>query len=125
MRILVAPDKFKGSLGATEVAEAIAAGLRDALPNAEVVCLPVADGGEGTAAVICGALGCRWVSCAAHDAMGRAITVRYGITPNGKTAIMEMSGTAGLARLPLTERNPNLASTFGVGEMLLDAAQRG
>ena len=70
MRILVAPDKFKGSLGAAEVAENIAAGLREALPAAEITLLPIADGGEGTAEVICSAADGEWQSCHVQDANG-------------------------------------------------------
>ena len=77
MRILIAPDKFKGSLGAEEVAERISAGVRSALPTAEIELLPLADGGEGTAETIRRARGGEWVSCAAHDALGREIQTRY------------------------------------------------
>ena len=125
MRILVTPDKFKGSLGAAEVAEQIAAGLREALPQAEITTLPVADGGEGTAEVICGAAGGEWHQCNAHDPLGAAVTARYCTIANGATAIMEMSEAAGLWRVPEHQRDPNRASSFGVGEMLLEAAGRG
>ena len=77
MRILIAPDKFKGSLSAREVADSIAAGLHDVLPNATLDIVPVADGGEGTADVIRQACGGEWVVGAEHDALGRAITARY------------------------------------------------
>ena len=125
MRILVAPDKFKGSLGAAKVAEHIAAGLREELPGAEITELPVADGGEGTAGVICAAAGGVWHTCAAHDALGNTIAARYCTVENGAIAVMEMSEAAGLWRLPERLRNPETASSFGVGEMLLDAARRG
>ena len=77
MKIILAPDKFKGSLGAREVADSIAAGLRDVLPDATIEIVPVADGGEGTAEVIRDACGGEWVTCEAYDALGRVITARY------------------------------------------------
>ena len=124
MRILIAPDKFKGSLGAREVAENIATGLRDVLPDAKIDIVPMADGGEGTAKVICDALGGSWVNCAAHDPLGREIEARYVWVEEGKRAIMEMNEAAGSHRLSESERDPLRANTFGVGEMLLDAARR-
>jgi glycerate kinase len=118
MRILVAPDKFKGSLGAREVGAAIAAGIREALPAAEVEVCPLADGGEGTAEVICLALEAEWIVCSAHDALGRPIQTSYGWLAESRRAVMEMSAAAGLFRLAPNERDPLRASTFGVGEML-------
>src|SRR5256714_14140042 len=95
MRILIAPDKFKGSLSAREAADHIAVGLRDRLPNAIIRTLPMADGGEGTAEVICDARGGELVNCAAHDALGRAIEASYVWLPDHVTAVMEMSAAAG------------------------------
>ena len=125
MRILIAPDKFKGSLGAREVGEKIAAGLQAVFPGVEIEIVPVADGGEGTAEVIRRARTGEWVHCAAHDALGRIVSARYVWLREPETAVMEMSETAGMQRLQPNERDPSLASTFGVGEMLLDAAARG
>ena len=125
MRVLIAPDKFKGALNAREVAENIAKGLRDAIPNARIEILPMADGGEGTAEAICEARGGSWLICKAHDPIGREIDARYGWIENGKLAVMEMSETAGMRRLLENERDPVRATTFGVGEMILDAANRG
>ncbi len=125
MRILIAPDKFKGSLGAEEVAERIRAGVLGALPTAEVEMLPLADGGEGTAETIRRAHGGEWVSCAAHDALGREIQASYAWMPLSGLAVLEMSVAAGLQSLHPHERNPVNASTFGVGEMLLQAILHG
>jgi glycerate kinase len=124
VKILIAPDKFKGSLSAREVAENIAAGLRDVLPDAKIDIVPMADGGEGTAQVIRDALGGSWVNCAAHDPLGRQIDARYAWIEHRKLAVMEMSEAAGMRRLSGGERDPLRANTFGVGEMLLDAMQR-
>ncbi len=125
MRILIAPDKFKGSLSAREVGDNIAAGLREVLPAAIVETIPVADGGEGTAEVICQVRAGEWVSCDACDAFGRAITARYVWLRDQKVAVMEMSEAAGLGRITASERDPEHASSYGVGEMLLDATGRG
>ncbi len=125
MRILIAPDKFKGSLSAREVAEDIAVGLREVLPQAKIDVVPMADGGEGTAEVICSALGGSWMKCGSHDPLGREIEARYAFIDDQKLAVTEMSEAAGMRRVAENERDPLRASTFGVGEMLLDAAQRG
>ncbi len=125
MRILIAPDKFKGTLSAREVGEAIAAGLRENLADAKIDIVPVADGGEGTAEVISQALGASWMKCRAHDPLGREIEARYGWIEERKLAVMEMSEAAGMRRLQPNEYDPDRASTFGVGEMILDATKRG
>ncbi len=130
MRILIAPDKFKGALSARGVADNIAAGVREVLPEAEIDIIPMADGGEGTAEVICNALGGSWSKCKAHDPLGRDIEAAYGwIDPpsprlrRDKVAVIEMSEAAGMRRLSRDEYDVDLASTFGVGEMILDAAR--
>jgi glycerate kinase len=125
MRVLVAPDKFKGSLGAREVAENIAAGLRDSLPKSRIDIVPMADGGEGTAEVLCDALSGKWVTMRAHDPLGREITARYAYMDKRQLAVMEMSEAAGMRRLQPNERNLELTNTSGVGEMLAHAARRG
>ncbi|HEY0793956.1 MAG TPA: glycerate kinase [Chthoniobacterales bacterium] len=126
MRVLISPDKFKGSLGAGEVATAIAAGLRDAnLAGRHLVVeeRPVADGGEGTASVLCEALAGRWVECPAHDALGRAISARYALsrTDGESLAILEMSDPNGLWRIDEKERRVLLSSSLGTGEVLMHA----
>lgn len=125
MRILIAPDKFKGSLGAEEVGRSIAAGLKQVLPQAELEIVALADGGEGTASAICSAAGGEWIECRVHDALGRAIEAGYAWLPESALAVCEMSAAAGLAQLLPNERDPLRASTFGVGEMLLAAMARG
>jgi len=125
VRILIAPDKFRGSLNAREVAENIAKGLRDALPNAKIEIVPMADGGEGTAEAICDVRGGSWLKCKAHDPLGPEIDARYAWIEFGKIAVMEMSEAAGMRRLSQDERDPVRATTFGVGEMISDATSRG
>ena len=125
MRILIAPDKFKGSLNAREVAAKIADGLRDVLSGAVIETMPVADGGEGTAGLIAEACGGEWITCPAHDALGRAIDARYVWLPYRATAVIEMSAAAGMWRIAPDERDLLSANTYGVGEMMKDAAKRG
>jgi glycerate kinase len=125
MRILIAPDKFKGSLSAREVADNVARGLREALPDIEIEIVPMADGGEGTAETIAQARGGSWLKCKAHDPLGREIDARYAWIESGKIAVMEMSEAAGMRRLLESERDPIRATTFGVGKMILDATKRG
>jgi glycerate kinase len=95
------------------------------LPAAIIETIPVADGGEGTAEVIHDTCGGEWVTCEAHDALGRAIKARYVWLRDRKLAVMEMSEAAGLWRLEPHERDPGRANSYGVGEMLLDATGRG
>jgi glycerate 2-kinase len=125
VRILIAPDKFKGALSARDAAENIAAGLREVLHAAKIDIVPMADGGEGTAEVIAQALGASWVTCPAHDPLGREIEARYAWIEDEKLAVMEMSEAAGMRRLHPNELNPEVATTFGVGEMILDASRQG
>jgi glycerate 2-kinase len=125
MKILIAPDKFKGALSAREAAENIAKGLHDALPDATIEMVPMADGGEGTAEVIYNARGGFWLQCKAHDPLGGEIDARYAWIADEKVAVIEMSEAAGMRRLSENERDPIRATTFGVGEMILDAARRG
>src|SRR5215471_15634534 len=125
MKILIAPDKFKGTLNGRDVAQNIARGLLDVLPDAQIEIVPMADGGEGTAEAICTARGCAWLECKAHDTLGGEIDARYGWIDQAKLAVMEMSEAAGMRRLAETECDPIRASTFGVGEMILDATNRG
>ncbi len=106
MKILIAPDKFKGALNAREIAENIAKGLRGTLPDAEIEIVPMADGGEGTAEAICEARSGSWLNCKAHDPIGREIDARYAWIGDGKLAVMEMSEAAGMRRLSESERDP-------------------
>ena len=125
MRILIAPDKFKGSLSAQQVAENIALGIRDVIPDAQIEIAPVADGGEGTAEVICKARGGEWVTCHPHGPLGNPIEARYVWLSENASAVIEMSEAAGLRALKDGVRDVLRANTFGVGEMLLDGAKRG
>src|SRR5205085_7114621 len=125
MRILIAPDKFKGSLSAQQVAENIALGIGDIIPDAQIEIAPVADGGEGTAEVICNARGGEWVMCRTHGPLGNPIEARYVWLGENASAVIEMSEAAGLRALENGVRDVLRANTFGVGEMFLDVAKRG
>ena len=125
MRILIAPDKFKGSLTANEVASAIRDGFRSVFPDASFDIVPVADGGEGTAEIFREALGGQRVEIAAHDALGRPVTVSYAWIPSSEIAVIDMSSASGLWRITDAERDPRRASTFGTGELMADAIARG
>ena len=117
--VLVAPDKFKGTLSAAEVAAALAAGLRDAGHAAEE--LPVADGGEGTA----NALGARPVRATASDALGRPVEAEFGLLDDGETAVVEAAAASGLAQLDPEELDAWQASSAGTGELINAAIAAG
>ena len=125
MRILIAPDKFKGSLSAPAAAEAIARGLRAVWPDAQLDLAPIADGGEGFAESLAVALGAEWVNVASEDAIGRPIEARYAWLPGERLAILEMSEASGLHRIAQHERAPLRADTFGTGVLIAHAVARG
>lgn len=124
-RILIAPDKFKGSLSAPEAVSAIAEGIRQLDPTAELDLCPIADGGEGFMEAVAKALSARWVRCPAVDALGREVESRYVLadTEDGPVAVIEMAETAGLWRLDEDERNPQEATTRGVGMQMVHAVR--
>jgi len=124
-RVLVAPDKFKGSLTAAEAVDAICTGFSQAMPEARLHRFPLADGGEGTAEVFIKALGGQMVECDTTDPLGRPIRAKYGWTPSMHQAVIEMNAASGLWRLQPEERDPMRASTFGTGTLIIDAARRG
>jgi glycerate 2-kinase len=125
MRILIAPDKFKGSISAATAAEAIAHGLREGGIEAEFVLAPIADGGEGFAEAMGLALGANWIQMNAQDPIGREVSCRYAWVAPQKLAIIEMAEASGLWRLKPEERDPLRANTFGTGQLMRDAIERG
>jgi glycerate kinase len=122
MRIVVAPDKFKGSLPAADVAEAVAAGLRGVLGDAELIAVEVADGGEGTVDAAATA-GFGWVPVTAAGPLGDP--VRTGYVRRGEVAVVELASVCGLVRLPRRRLAPLAASSFGAGEVLRAALESG
>jgi glycerate kinase len=130
LRILAAPDSFGGALDSVAVAGAIAAGWLRARPGDELVCAPMADGGEGTLAAVAAALGERAVrrSIPAHDPLDRQIFADYLLLDDGRTAFVEMAAASGLAQLSSDERTPasaRVASTRGTGELVRGALDAG
>ena len=121
-KIVLAPDSFKGTLSSQEVCEDLSAAIHEIFPEAEVISLPVADGGEGSVDAFLAAVGGERVETECTGPNGRRIRAEYGLLPDG-TAVVEMAAAAGL---PLANpRNPERSTTFGVGELLLHAAGRG
>jgi len=123
MRILIAPDKFKGSLSATVVAQTIAEAFGEHPGRFELDLCPIADGGEGTAEAIITAKNGSWVECQTVDAQNRPVAAKYGLA--AAEAVMEMSAASGLARVSDLQLDPATASTYGTGLMMLDAIRCG
>ncbi|MBE0405882.1 glycerate kinase [Psychrobacter sp. AOP22-C1-22] len=124
MKILIAPDSFKESLEALDVCHAIQSGFRQVFPNADYTLLPMADGGEGTSAVLSYVLGGRWKEVRVHDPLMRPITAKYLLLPDA-TAVIEIAQACGLHLLTVAERNPVITSSYGVGELIADALDEG
>jgi len=124
MKILIAPDSFKESLEAIEVCRAIQSGFNQVFPDADYRLLPMADGGEGTSAVLSYALGGRWKNVVVNDPLMRPITAKYLLLEN-KTAMIEIAQACGLHLLTNEERNPLITSSYGVGELIADALGEG
>ncbi len=124
MRLLIAPGAFKHSLGAAQVADAIKTGLSEALPDAILITLPIADGGNGTLDAWLAQGGTRY-QITVHDPLMRPIQADYGILPDGKTAIIEMAQASGIELLTDEELNPLLATTYGTGELMKHALAHG
>lgn len=127
MRIVVAPNAFKGSLPAQDVAQAIAHGVHQVLPDAETILVPVADGGEGTVQALVAATGGQIVHVTATGPLGAPVPAFLGLLGDGQTAVVEMAAASGLSLVPPHERNPLLATTRGTGELIraaLDAGAR-
>ncbi|NLI36153.1 MAG: glycerate kinase [Bacteroidales bacterium] len=126
MKIVLAIDSFKGCLSSIEVEKAAREGILKIYPSAVVVSLPIADGGEGTLeAMLSVNEAIKTVSIVAHDPLMRPIETFYGMSPDGKIAILEMAKTCGLTLLSDTERNPLLTTSFGLGEQIADAIDKG
>ncbi|MBR4299655.1 MAG: glycerate kinase [Bacteroidales bacterium] len=127
-KIVIASDSFKGSLSSAQVADAAALGIMESIPGCIVDKICIADGGEGTAAVLTEALNGQSRQIEVHDPLGRPVKAVYGIindSRNPVTAVMDMAQASGLTHLDPSERNPMLTSTYGTGEMIADALKRG
>jgi len=125
MKIVIAPDSFKESISASEVANAIEAGFVKIFPNAEIFKLPVADGGEGSTDALISATQGRYFSTSVMGPMGKTIDASWGMLGNSQTAVVEVAKACGLSLVPLENRNPMIATSYGVGELILAAVNEG
>ena len=125
MRVVIAPDKFKGSLTALEAAEAMARGLSRVDPCAEIDRVPMADGGEGTVAALVAATGGSYRPVTVTGPLGEPVVASFGLLGDGRTAALEMASASGLWLVPPALRDPLRATTRGTGELLLAAIQAG
>ena len=124
-KIILAFDSFKGSANSLQLAEAAKVAIYTEFPYCEVMHFSIADGGEGTTDAICSNLNAERVYCCAHNPLMEPIEVSYGILNNGSTAVMEVAMASGLTRIDDSLRNPMLTTSYGTGEMILDALERG
>ncbi len=125
MKIILAPDSFKGSMTAAEAAEAMEIGVKAAIPDAETVKIPMADGGEGTVDALVASTGGRYVHKTATAPLGNRIEGRYGILGDDRTAVIEMAAVSGLPLVTTEQRNPLFTTTCGTGELIRDALDSG
>jgi glycerate kinase len=125
MKIVVAPDSFKGSLTAIEVSVAIEQGIREVFPEAEVIKIPIADGGEGTVQCLVNATGGKILEEKVIGPLGNEVLAFYGILGDRKTAIVEMAAASGLILIPESKRNPLVTTTYGTGQLIKAALDQG
>ena len=125
MKAVIAIDSFKGSLSSLEAGNSAAEGIRRVYPDAQIEVRPLADGGEGTVEAL--TLGCagQLTTVTVTGPLGKPVSCQYGIVDSTRTAIIEMSGAAGITLVPDTERNPLYTTTYGVGEVIRDAITKG
>ncbi|WP_461369902.1 glycerate kinase [Candidatus Darwinibacter acetoxidans] len=124
-KIVIAPDSFKGSLSSTEAAQAMARGVQRVLPEAELVLLPLSDGGEGLVESLVTASGGELLEYEVTGPLGSPVTAQMGLMGGGRTAVIEMAQASGLVLVPEAERNPLVTTTFGTGELIAKALDLG
>jgi len=125
MKIVIAPDSYKESLSASEVAQAIENGFREIFPDAEYVSVPVADGGEGTVEAMIAATQGVEHTTKVTGPLGNTVDAIWGMSGDGKTAFIEMAAASGLALVPPEKRNPLITTSYGTGELILQALEHG
>lgn len=125
MKIVIAPQSFKGSVAALAAAQAIERGVRRAEPAAETALVPVADGGDGTLEALAGSSGGQIFRSSVAGPLGQAVEAAWGVMGDGQTAVVEMAQASGLALLPPARRNPRTATTQGTGEIIREALDKG
>lgn len=124
-KVIIAIDSFKGCLPSAEAGKAAAEGIRSAFPECEILSLPIADGGEGMLDVLIAATNGREVQLSAHNPLMKWHDTYYGISEDEKTAFIEMASISGLPLVPPEKRNPMLTTSYGTGELIRDALERG
>jgi glycerate kinase len=125
MKIIIAPDSFKGSLSAKQAADAIEAGVLRVVPDAQCVKVPMADGGEGTVQSLVDATHGRLVSAQVTGPLGTEVTAQYGLLGDGHTAVIEMAAASGIQFINEATKNPLITTTYGTGELIRDALDHG
>src|ERR1700732_830548 len=125
MRIVIAPNAFKGSLSALEAAQAIAEGVRAAAPESNIELVPIADGGDGTVDALVATTRGEHRTLRVRGPLGDLVDADYGRIDGGSTAVIEMAKAAGLALVPPGKRDPRITTTYGVGELLQHAYDAG
>lgn len=125
MRIVVAPDSFKGSVSALGVANAMEQGILTVFPDAEVVKVPIADGGEGTVEALVTATGGQMIYEDVIGPLGESVKAFWGVLGDGETAVMEMAAASGLPLVPKEKRDPRITTTYGTGQLIKAALDRG
>jgi glycerate kinase len=125
MKIVVAPDSFKGSLTAIEVSDAIEQGIREVFPEAEIIKIPMADGGDGTVQCLVNATGGEILKEKVTGPLGGEVLASYGILGDKKTAVIEMAEASGLTLVPENQRNPLITTTYGTGQLIKAALDQG
>ncbi len=125
MKIVIAPQSFKGSLDALEVAQAIDKGIKQVLPDAETVLVPIADGGEGTVEALVYSTHGRIMTKEVTGPLGEKATAKWGILGDGVTAVVEMAEASGITLVPKGKLNPLIATTYGTGELIKAALDTG
>lgn len=125
MKVLIAIDSFKGSITSKKASEAIASGIYDVYPEAEINRIPLGDGGEGTVEALIEASNGRLVKKEVQGPLTEKVIASYGISGDGKTAMIEVAEACGLPLVPTERRNPLKTTTYGVGELIVDAMEKG
>ncbi len=126
MKIVLAPDSFKGNLTSLQVATALEKGIRRVVPNAKCIKVPMADGGEGTVQSLVDATGGKFIRKRVKGPAGKPVSARYGILSDGKTAVIEMAEASGLPDVEGTkDKNPMKTTTYGTGQLMMDAINKG
>ncbi|PWW05268.1 glycerate kinase [Paenibacillus cellulosilyticus] len=125
MKVVIAIDSFKGSISSIEAGTAAAAGVRDVFEEAEIITVPLADGGEGTVDALIRAASGQRVDLMVTGPLGEPVQAGYGLLDGGATAVIEVAAACGLTLVSPEERDPLATTTFGVGELIADALERG